>query len=38
MGEEQHKLGIRTSSTRQVFFNETKTTLLKTTLRKMVLK
>jgi alkylation response protein AidB-like acyl-CoA dehydrogenase len=24
MGEEEHKLGIRASSTRQVFFNETK--------------
>jgi alkylation response protein AidB-like acyl-CoA dehydrogenase len=23
MGEEEHKLGIRASSTRQVFFNET---------------
>jgi alkylation response protein AidB-like acyl-CoA dehydrogenase len=29
MGEEEHKLGIRASSTRQVFFNETKV-LLKT--------
>jgi alkylation response protein AidB-like acyl-CoA dehydrogenase len=29
MGEEEHKLGIRASSTRQVFFNETKF-LLKT--------
>jgi hypothetical protein len=28
-GEEEHKLGIRASSTRQVFFNETKV-LLKT--------
>jgi alkylation response protein AidB-like acyl-CoA dehydrogenase len=24
MGEEEHKLGIRASSSRQVFFNETK--------------
>jgi alkylation response protein AidB-like acyl-CoA dehydrogenase len=24
MNEEEHKLGIRASSTRQVFFNETK--------------
>jgi hypothetical protein len=29
MNEEEHKLGIRASSTRQVFFNETKV-LLKT--------
>jgi hypothetical protein len=29
MNEEEHKLGIRASSTRQVFFNETKF-LLKT--------
>jgi alkylation response protein AidB-like acyl-CoA dehydrogenase len=32
MGEEEHKLGIRASSTRQVFFNETKF-LLKTCLK-----
>jgi hypothetical protein len=39
MGEEEHKLGIRASSTRQVFFNETKV-LLKTCFLKeeMVLK
>jgi alkylation response protein AidB-like acyl-CoA dehydrogenase len=40
MGEEEHKLGIRASSTRQVFFNETKKVSVENMLseREMVLK